>query len=100
MKSKQEIITFKADEELVAAMRGIENRSEFIRRAILDALDNTCPLCGGAGLLTPQQKRHWEHFSTTHSLSECSECHAVHLTCEGDQSCAWPTHTSGDMNGG
>lgn len=99
MKIKQDVITFKADQELVEAMRGIENRSEFIRRAILDALDNSCPLCGGAGILTPQQKRHWEHFSATHSLSECAECHAVHLTCEGTQHSDWRTHISGNTHG-
>ena len=33
-KRKQEIITFKADEPLLEAMRGISNRSEFIRAAI------------------------------------------------------------------
>jgi hypothetical protein len=84
MNAKQEIITFKADVELVAAMRGVENRSEFIRKAILDALDNTCPLCSGAGTLTPQQKRHWEYFSSTHALAECTECHAMHLTCKSN----------------
>ena len=46
-KKKQEIITFKADEPLLEAMDGITNRSEFIRAAILSALDSVCPLCKG-----------------------------------------------------
>ena len=86
-KRKQEIITFKVDEALREAMRGIGNRSEFIREAILSALDTTCPLCKGGGSLTPDQRRHWDSFTKSHSLEECEDCHAVHLVCEatGDQ---------------
>jgi hypothetical protein len=80
-RKKQEIITFKVDETLVERMRGIPNRSEFIRGAILTALENSCPLCGGTGILTPDQRQHWESFSRNHSLTECGECHAVHLVC-------------------
>jgi len=50
-KTKQEIVTFKVDEPLREAMRGIPNRSEFIRSAILAALENVCPLCKGTGCL-------------------------------------------------
>jgi len=79
---KQEIITFKADASLAEAMRGVENRSAFIRAAILAALDNTCPLCQGAGFLSPDQKQHWEEFSEHHVLEECEECHELHLVCD------------------
>ena len=78
---KQEIITFKADAALRRAMRGVENRSQFIRAAILAALDSACPLCKGSGILTPDQRRHWERFAKNHSLAECGDCHAVHLIC-------------------
>jgi hypothetical protein len=78
---KQEIITFKADESLTEAMAGIPNRSEFIRAAILAALENSCPLCGGTGLLTPDQRRHWEKFETNHPMTECADCHARHPVC-------------------
>lgn len=80
-KKKQEIITFKVDEVLWEAMRRIPNRSEFIRSAILTALDSTCPLCQGSGSLTPDQRRHWDCFARSHSLTECEDCHAVHLVC-------------------
>ncbi len=43
MGGKQQIITFKAEEALVEAMEDIPNRSEFIRSAILAALDGVCP---------------------------------------------------------
>lgn len=81
MGKKQDIISFKVDEALVQAMQGIENRSEFIRAAILNALDSTCPLCKGTGIMTPDQQRHWAEFSRHHTLTECEDCHALHLEC-------------------
>ncbi|MGA2033829.1 MAG: ribbon-helix-helix domain-containing protein [Thermoguttaceae bacterium] len=78
---KQEIITFKVDEALWWAMQGVENRSEFIRAAILAALQNVCPLCKGSGTLSPDQRRHWDSFAKNHPLEECEDCHAVHLVC-------------------
>ncbi len=83
---KQEIITFKADKALREAMRGIPNRSEFIRTAILRALENACPLCRGTGSLTPEQRRHWKRFAATHPLAECPDCHALHLVCTSTKS--------------
>ncbi len=80
-KKKQEIITFKVDESLSNALSGIENRSEFIRSAILSALDNICPLCKGTGILTPDQRRHWESFASNHSVEECKRCSAFHIVC-------------------
>lgn len=78
---KGEIITFKADAALMEAMKGIPNRSEFIRNAILSSLDNACPLCRGTGILTVHQKSHWEDFLGTHSLEECKECGELHVVC-------------------
>ena len=80
-KHKDEIITFKADRSLLEAMRGIPNRSAFIRQAILAALDSTCPLCRGTGVLTPDQRRHWEEFAQDHAVTECEDCHELHVVC-------------------
>mgnify|MGYP007068119302 FL=1 len=79
---KQEIITFKVDEALMKALAAVPNRSEFIRAAILQAMDNLCPLCSGTGYLTPDQRRHWEEFSSHHALEKCKECESVYLVCE------------------
>lgn len=79
---KETVITFKADASLLEALRGVPNRSDFIRKAILAALNSHCPLCGGTGVLTPNQKTHWETFAQHHPLRECGECHEVHLVCE------------------
>ncbi len=81
-KHLESVITFKADAALMAALKRVPNRSEFIRAAILAALDNHCPLCGGTGVLTPHQKTHWEVFARRHPLRECSDCHEAHLVCE------------------
>ena len=78
---KHEIITFKVDESLSDALRGIPNRSEFIRSAILAALDSLCPLCRGTGILTPEQRQHWDGFSEDHAIKQCADCNAYHLVC-------------------
>ncbi len=78
---KQELVTFKVDASLAAALKRIANRSDFIRHAILVALDNVCPLCSGSGILSPNQRKHWEQFTKKHNLEECDGCHELHLVC-------------------
>ena len=85
-KEKQEIITFKVPESLREAMKGIPNRSEFIRTAVLAALKSVCPLCKGTGILMPNQKIHWEQFTTDHHMVECATCNALHLVCDHQSS--------------
>ena len=97
-KKKQEIVTFKVDEALWHAMEGVENRSEFIRAAILPALDSVCPLCKGSGILTPDQRRHWEAFAQKHSFHECEDCHAVHLVCAAEESGAEKMGTASERS--
>jgi hypothetical protein len=82
MNKKQSIITFKVDDELYRAIKNIPNRSEFIRSAILEALGSVCPLCKGTGMLTKNQKRHWDDFSVDHSVKLCNECKENILVCE------------------
>ena len=82
MKKKQEIVTFKVDEDLLEAIKGIPNRSEFIRAAIIAALGSVCPLCDGAGMLTPNQKHHWDDFAVAHFVKRCDDCHESFLVCE------------------
>ena len=80
-KGKADVLSFKVDVSLLDAMKGIPNRSEFIRNAIVAALDGACPLCRGTGILTPNQQKHWNTFAVDHSLRECSECNEVHIVC-------------------
>ncbi|MBN1797362.1 MAG: CopG family transcriptional regulator [Spirochaetales bacterium] len=79
---KQEVITFKVSGSVAKILKSIPNRSEFIRSAVLNALENSCPLCKGMGTFTPAQLEHWKKFSRRHSLEECQDCHSLHLVCE------------------
>jgi len=81
MKKKQEIITFKVDDDLLKAIKDIPNRSEFIRGAIIEALGGVCPLCNGSGMLTSNQKRHWDDFAMDHFVKNCPECQESLLVC-------------------
>jgi len=81
VKKKQRIVTFKVNEDLLAVIRDIPNRSEFIRAAIMAALENVCPLCSGSGILTPKQKEHWESFSRDHTLKRCDDCQEIFIEC-------------------
>ena len=81
-RQKSEIITFKADSSLMEAMHHITNRSEFIRNAILGALENTCPLCNGTGILTSNQRKHWKEFSESHTVEKCQDCHEAYIVCQ------------------
>lgn len=84
-KNRERIITFKTDEEMADRLDRIANKSEFIRRAILTALGQDCPLCQGTGSLNSEQRRHWQHFLTTHTLTHCEQCNAVHFICNDVQ---------------
>lgn len=78
---KSAVITFKAEEELLAALEKIPNKSHFIRSAVLNALEESCPLCGGRGFLTAQQRKHWTEFVRTHTLHRCGKCDGFSIEC-------------------
>ena len=78
---KQEIVTFKVDQNLFKIIKEIPNRSEFIRQAIISALGSVCPLCNGTGMLTPSQKQHWDDFSEDHSMETCMDCNERYIVC-------------------
>ena len=84
-KQKDEIITFKVHPALAKALKMIPNRSQFIRNAVLSSLEHMCPLCQGSGILSPDQKEHWQEFALHHSVKECSTCGSIHLVCESVQ---------------
>ncbi len=95
---KAEIVTFKVDAALMEQLRGIENRSEFIRGAVMNALDGTCPLCNGTGTLTSSQRTHWSAFSTDHRIEICGQCHEPQIVCvhrEKENRCARETSGKG-----
>ncbi|MFW6286794.1 MAG: CopG family transcriptional regulator [Candidatus Sumerlaeota bacterium] len=81
----QHVVTFKADDALIESLSSVPNRSEFIRSAIVAALEGACPLCMGTGILTPSQRDHWREFARNHPVEECSDCHELHLVCRKDK---------------
>ncbi|MCG3205814.1 MAG: hypothetical protein KCHDKBKB_02537 [Elusimicrobia bacterium] len=76
-----EVLTFKVSSEIAELMKGIKNRSGFIRDAIISAFENICPWCKGSGVLNPKQKEHWVRFSKRHKQRECGDCHELKLVC-------------------
>ena len=81
-KQKHEVITFKAGETLATVLRNIQNRSLFIRNAILKALENVCPLCQGSGILNADQKEHWISFENHHKIKKCGDCESIYIQCD------------------
>ncbi len=79
---RERVFTFKADDALAEVLDQLTNKSEFIRKAILEALGKRCPLCNGTGSLTPEQATHMQHFLALHSLERCETCDAVHFVCQ------------------
>ena len=67
-----------------------ERFHSIIRAAVLTALDSACPLCKGTGILTPNQKRHWQAFTRDHPLQECQDCHELRLICETEPGAGQP----------
>jgi hypothetical protein len=82
MERKPEVITFKVDKELAERMKGLRNRSEFIRNAVLLALRNICPICAGTGVLTSAQAASWNEFSKNHHLEVLQESGEITIVCD------------------
>lgn len=78
---KADTVTFKVDPGLLEILQAMPNRSEFIRSAILNALDHVCPLCGGSGVLSPNQKKCWEKFTEEHEIKKCSKSDEIVFLC-------------------
>ncbi|MBI9102769.1 MAG: CopG family transcriptional regulator [Spirochaetales bacterium] len=83
---KESVVSFKADDELAKLLQAMPNRSEFIRRALMQAMDSTCPLCQGSGIMTPSQRQHWDAFTNHHHVGVCpSGCGETILFCDHDE---------------
>ena len=78
---KQSVITFKVEGKMLAALNKIPNKSEFIRAAVLNALDETCPFCGGAGFLSEKQRKHWLAFAKLHTVKRCKKFNVLEIEC-------------------
>ena len=82
MDKPKAIVTFKVDPSISQLLEGISNRSEFIRTAILSALDNRCPFCKGTGVLNAKRKKHWKQIKKHHAIRSCRQCHEMVIVCQ------------------
>lgn len=79
---KNFIISFKLDKELFLRLSNIEDKSNFIRLAVLKELQNICPLCNGTGVLNENQKKHINNLLLNHEIIKCPECGEVYIKCK------------------
>ena len=93
MAHKDEVITFKVAADLAERIRHLPNRSEFIRVAVLSALDNVCPVCQGSGVLESTQRKHFEEFLRSHHIERCPDCTGVHLVCDHEPEAEGHVHS-------
>ena len=80
-KSKDNIVSFKLDENLYEKIKDLPDRSNFIRNAIEAAIEEQCPFCNGTGVLTKQQKEHFSNFLLNHTIARCPDCGANYIKC-------------------
>ena len=48
---KTKIVAFKVEEDLAEFLDKLNNKSDFIRKAILAQFSMACPLCAGSGVV-------------------------------------------------
>ena len=82
---KDKIITIKIDKELSDALKGVKNKSEFVRGAILKSIESKCPLCLGKGIMTAEQAKHWKKFIKDHKVKFCPDCGENYIECRSCQ---------------
>jgi hypothetical protein len=73
-KGKQRIVTFKAHEDLAAFLDEMPNKSEFIRKALLSALMEPCPVCQGKGSVPRSLRIDLQRILEKSDLVPCSFC--------------------------
>ena len=71
---KQRVVTFKVEEEVATFLAGMPNKSEFIRKALLSALLEPCPICHGKGSVPASLRRDLEKILSKQQFVACSFC--------------------------
>ncbi|HYG75819.1 MAG TPA: hypothetical protein VEK08_12515 [Planctomycetota bacterium] len=73
-KSMQRVVTFKVEEEVAAFLDAMPNKSDFIRKALLNALLEPCPVCNGKGSVPRSLARDLEMIFKKKEFVPCSFC--------------------------
>lgn len=71
---KTKIVAFKVEEELAEFLNRLPNKSDFIRRAILDKFSMTCPLCEGSGVVARGLHTHFSPLMQAEHHRDCDKC--------------------------
>lgn len=72
--AKTEIVAFKVEESLALFLNKLQNKSDFIRKAIIAQMGMTCPLCNGSGVVPSGLHAHYEPLLTKHAVRKCDGC--------------------------
>jgi hypothetical protein len=76
-RTTKQIVAFKVEPELAAVLDAMPNKSEFIRAAVQNRLEQACPLCRGTGI-APSGGASGElaKLVSQHPLVVCAGCGA------------------------
>jgi hypothetical protein len=73
-KAKQRVVTFKVEEDVARFLDGMPNKSDFIRKALLAALLEPCPVCNGKGSVPRSLRHDLEVIFRKQEFVPCSFC--------------------------
>lgn len=71
---KTKIVAFKVEEDLAEFLDKLNNKSDFIRKAILAQFSMACPLCAGSGVVPRGIHDHYKPVIAEHHTHPCSRC--------------------------
>lgn len=71
---KTKIVAFKVEEDLAEFLDKLNNKSDFIRKAILAQFSMACPLCAGSGVVARGIHDHYKPVIAEQNHHPCSRC--------------------------
>jgi hypothetical protein len=71
---KTQIVAFKVEEELAEFLNKLQNKSAFIRKAIIAQLGMACPLCQGSGTVPRGVHEHYGPVLAKNNQRKCDGC--------------------------
>jgi hypothetical protein len=71
---KTQIVAFKVEEDLANFLNKLQNKSAFIRKAIIAQLGMACPLCEGTGTVARGLHQHYTPILQKYNMRKCDKC--------------------------
>jgi len=72
--AKPAVVAFKVEAELAELLNKLENKSAFIRKAIVAQLGMACPLCNGSGVVPRGIHDHYAAQMNRLNQKQCAGC--------------------------